>query len=370
MKRILVCLIAAAFAAAGCGQSTGGSTPHNVILYIGDGMGVSHLTAARVAADTLHMARLTVGGLQATHPVGAFVTDSAASGTALATGVKTTNGRISVTPDGDVLKTAAEWADEAGKATGVVVTCSVTHATPAVFLAHVDDRGNQSEIARQLAAGGADVLFGGGWGYFVPSGFEGSLRPDNTDAMAMLSERMSVVATIEGLRELEDVDAAAALLANGHLPVAPERSCTLAELTRKAIDILSRDPDGFFLMVEGSQIDWAGHENMAGWVIDETIDFDAAVGAGMDFAERDGRTLVVVTADHETGGFAVHDGSVAGRGVSETAFTSIHHTGSLVPVLAYGPGSEAFGGIYENTFIGRTLISYMGGPAVEPGARR
>ena len=112
-------------------------------------------------------------------------------------------------------------------------------------------------------------------------------------------------------------------------------------------------------MVEGSQIDWAGHENNQDGIIAEMIDFDNAVGVGLDFAKKDPQTLVVVTADHETGGFAIHDGSMNDKKVSASGFTSEKHTADMVPVFAYGPGSSAFAGIGDNTIIGRTIMHYL-----------
>ncbi len=150
--------------------------PHNIILFIGDGMGVSHVSAARIESDSLNMERLTVGGLLATHAVGSFVTDSAASGTAMATGASTMNGVISMSPTGEPLKTVLEYAEENEMATGLVATCSITHATPAVFVAHVPSRDDDALIAELIAAGGVDVLFGGGLGYFLPASASGSLR--------------------------------------------------------------------------------------------------------------------------------------------------------------------------------------------------
>ncbi len=130
-------------------------------------------------------------------------------------------------------------------------------------------------------------------------------------------------------------------------------------MTEKAVRILSKDPDGFFLMVEGSQIDWEGHDNNLDGIIGETVDFDNAVGVGMDFAESDGRTLVLVTSDHETGGFAVHGGSIENRTISSASFTTGGHTGSMVPLFAFGPGAGLFGGIHDNTFIGKTMIELL-----------
>ncbi len=333
--------------------------PVNIILFIGDGMGISHVTAAKTVKGVLNMERLDVGGFVTTHPSGAYVTDSAASGTAIATGYKTFNGAISVGPDREVLKTVLEYAEEKNKSTGLVATCSLTSATPAVFVSHIEDRNKYNEIAVQIALSDVEVLFGGGWAYFIPASEKESRRHDEENLMAELEKKMDVVRSVEGFRGLGVTRKAAAFISPGHPGPVDERGISLAEMTEKALEILSRDEDGFFLMVEGSQIDWAGHDNDKDGIIAETVDFDDAVGVGIDFAENDGRTLVLVTADHETGGFAVHDGSLDKRIVSSAGFTTGGHTAAMVPLLAFGPGACVFGGIHDNTFIGRTMIGYI-----------
>jgi alkaline phosphatase len=325
---------------------------------IGDGMGVSHVTAARVVAGDLEMERLPVGGFVTTHAHGSLITDSAASGTAYATGQKTYNGAISVSPSKEPLKTVLEHAEERGMATGLVATCSITHATPAVFAAHVDDRSKDNEIALQMARSGVDVVFGGGRSFFLPRRASGA-RDDGADLVELLRERMPVALSASEFRGLGDVDAAAAFLASEHPGPAGTRDPPLSELTEKALAVLSRDPDGFFLMVEGSQIDWAGHQNDHDWLVAEVLDFDRAVGVVMDYAEKHRGTLVVVTADHETGGYAVLDGSVKLRTIRRKHFGSDSHTATMVPLLAYGPGSESFGGIGDNTDVGRALIALV-----------
>lgn len=355
---LLSLTLAALMAFSGC--VAGEKAPKNVILLIGDGMGVAHVTAAKVAFGELEMERFPYGGLCTTFPDGSFVTDSAASGTALATGVKTVNGAISVTPEDAILKTALEYAEENGLATGLVVTCSITHATPAVFVAHVDERGRYHDIAEQIAASGVDVLFGGGAGYFTPMG-SGGTRPDGQDLLAAMQERMVVARTAEEFESMGDVGTAAFLYAKEHPGQADSRPVSLAELSRRAIEMLSKDTDGFFLMIEGSQIDWAGHDNDKVYLLAEMADFDAAVGAVLDFAERDGRTLVVLTADHETGGLTVDQGSVPDEWLGPVEWSSESHTAAMVPVLTYGPGSAALGGIVDNTDIGAFLIEAVGG---------
>jgi alkaline phosphatase len=333
-------------------------TPTNIILMIGDGMGVAHINAAMVAGRPLNMERMPIGGFATTNAEGSFVTDSAASGTALATGRKTTNGTISQSPSGERFKTILEHAEESGLSTGLVSSCSVTHATPASFASHVDDRGKYLEIAEQIAGSGVDVMFGGGWAYFAPTSVSDGKRRDGRNLLDDLRERMPVALSVEEFEALPDSGPAAGFFSREHPGHASDRRPPLSALTEKAIDLLSDDEDGFFLMVEGSQIDWASHENDSAWLVEETLDFDEAVGVAMDFAERDGRTLVVVTADHETGGYLLIDGSYKYGKVTSWKFGTEGHTGVMVPVLAYGPGGSVLGGIIDNTTLGRTLISY------------
>ncbi|MFV1950995.1 MAG: alkaline phosphatase [Nitrospinota bacterium] len=335
------------------------ATPKNIILFIGDGMGVSHITAGKIVKGNLNLERFKVIGLLTTHSQSSLVTDSAAAGTALATGYKTYNGAISVSQDKRPLKTIVEYAEEKGKTTGLVVSCSVTHAIPAVFVAHVDRRKKQGIIAEHILKSGIDVLFGGGWGYFVPKSTDGSKREDEKDLIAELDKRMKVVRSVEEFLKLGDVDSAAGFFSANHPPKENDRKPRLSELTRKAIEILSKNKSGFFLMVEGSQIDWAGHDNNQDYIIAEMVDFDNAVGVGLDFAEKDSQTLVIVTADHETGGFAIHDGSMQDKKVSESGFTWKKHTATMVPVFAYGPGRSVFAGIGDNTIVGKTIIQYL-----------
>jgi len=264
--------------------------------------------------------------------------------------VKVKNGAISLDADGQPLKTALEYAEEKKKATGLVSTCAVTHATPAGFAAHVPSRGQQVAIAEQMAVSGVDVLFGGGLNYFTPT---------NNPSLPALQKEMNVALTTEDFRKIKTPKKAAALLYPKHPPIASQREVPLAELTAKAIEILAQDKDGFFLMVEGSQIDWMGHQNNGTNLVAEVVDFDDAVGVGLDFAEKNGETLVIITADHETGGFALLGGSVADKAVSKTGFVHKGHTASMVPLFAYGPGSEEFSGILDNTDIGKTMIRFI-----------
>ena len=333
--------------------------PLNIIFFIGDGMGLSQITAGKITKGNLNLEEFKTIGLMMTNSRSDLVTDSAAAGTALATGYKTYNGAISVSVNKKPLKTVVEYAEEKGKSTGLVTSCSVTHATPAVFFAHVKSRDEETLIAEQFVKSGVDLFFGGGWGYFVPESEKGSARDDEKNLLAELGKKMKVIKSADEFFKLKAEKRVVGFFASKHPPKASKRKPSLADLTSKAIKVLSQNKKGFFLMVEGSQIDWAGHRNNAKKIISETIDFDEAVGAGFDFAKKNQRTLILVTADHETGGFAIHDGSCSGKKVSKTGFTSRNHTATMVPLFAYGPGEENFGGILDNTTVGKKMIQFV-----------
>ncbi len=349
--------------------TTGSMTVHNVILCIGDGMGLSQVTLARIKAvgltGKLHMERMPFTGLIHTHSADNLVTDSAAAGTALASGVKTRNKMIGMTPDRREYRTILEAAKARGMTAGLVVTSAITHATPASFAAHVRSRDNETAIAEQLLANKVDVLFGGGRRFFLPRSQRGGTRRDDKDLIAQAKQA--------GYTYVETGDQ---LNAVGHLPVLglfqlegmttgpPEPS--LAALTEKAINLL-RDTRkgglvqkrGFFLMVEGSQIDWACHDNDADNCVWQTLRFDEAVKAAIDFALADGRTLVIVTADHETGRLTIPSGSIKGGNV-KVHWSTTGHTGSPVPIYAFGPGAEQFAGVHDNTKLSGKVARLMG----------
>ncbi|MFA7257066.1 MAG: alkaline phosphatase [Kiritimatiellales bacterium] len=354
MKKILLVLWLFAAASAFAGDAV----PKNIILFIGDGMGLSQVTAGKIAKGTLEMERCPVTGFVTTWSASSLVTDSAAAATALATGVKTRNGMLGISPDGAPLKNIVEFAEDKGKSTGVAVACSLTHATPAGFVVHIPSRKLDVEIAEQIAASDVDVLFGGGLNYFDPT---------NNPCLPELKKKMPVVFTAEEFRALGAPAKAAALLYPVHPPYAAKREVSLERQTQKAIDILSQNPNGFFLLVEGSQIDWAGHKNNGTNVVAEVVDFDNAVGAGLDFAAKNGETLVIITADHETGGFAVLGGSVENKTVDQTGFAHGNHTATMVPLFAYGPGSAVFSGVHDNTDIGKTMIRFIQAEASPAG---
>ncbi len=360
--RFIVCLLLSAFPVL---LPANAEVPRNIIFFIGDGMGLSQISAARIINGHLNLDQLPLTGMQTTYSENKLVTDSAAAGTALSTGYKTDNGVIAQSPDGRPLKTLFEYAKEKNMSTGLVVTSSVTHATPAVFVAHTDSRKNQLSIARQIAEGDTDVILGGGLGYFLPHSNPNSYRHDDLDLVSFFKQKgvgnnTTVVYNLQQFNNTGEVKRLLGLFARKHLPkIRQNRQPSLAGMTEKALQILSGNPQGFVLMVEGSQIDWGGHQNDQAYMLSELIDFDKAVAVALKFRKTHPDTLILVTADHETGGYAIHNGSVKEKKVTDSAFTTRHHTATMVPVFATGTGSAAFSGIMDNTDIGKTLIEFV-----------
>ena len=326
---------------------------HNVILMIGDGMGVSQMFAAMSANnDQLYIQYAKHIGFQKTKSTDKFTTDSAASGTALATGSKTTYRTIGLDEKGNEVKSILEHASENGKATALVACVKITHATPAAFIAHVPIRSQYDDIATFFVTDKLDVFIGGGLNDF-------NKREDGENLIPQLKEKgFQVVTSPSALNEIQS-GKVAALLASGHIDKYPARGEFLVESTKKALEIVSQDEDGFFMMVEGSQIDWACHDNDVGYIIEEMLDFDRTVGEVLKFAEKDGHTLVIITGDHETGGMSVHNVDLE-KGEVEARFTTGGHSSVMIPVYAYGPCADLFMGIYENTAIFDKMMTAFG----------
>ncbi len=316
---------------------------------IGDGMGISQITAGMYQnGNKLNLERIKTIGLHKNSSSDNLVTDSAAGATAFAAGVKTYNGAIGVTADTIPIETILEKAKKNNMATGLVATSTIVHATPASFFAHVKSRKMYEDIAEAFLKGDVDFFVGGGLKYFT------NREKDDRDIMEELKEKgyqMSSYFEKDFSKVKIDSTKKFGYLTSSSDPLTVEQGRKyLTPATQKAIDFLDdRSDDGFFLMVEGSQIDWGGHSNKTDYIISEMIDFDKAIGAALDFIENDKETLLIVTADHETGGFAINQGST--MDTIKGAFTSDYHTAALIPVFAKGPGAELFNGIYENTAI-------------------
>ncbi|MGN7381367.1 alkaline phosphatase [Paenibacillus sp. SAFN-117] len=283
----------------------------NVILLIPDGMGISYMTAARIfKGEELSFERY-VKGLMKTYSADTNITDSAAAGTAMATGYKTNNGMISVTPEGKQPSSILDAAREKGKGTGLVATSRITHATPAVFTAHDPSRGNEVAIALDYI-GNVDVILGGGRDMFLPQK-DGGNQPERDLIAEAKDQGYDYITSRSDLNRVTG-DKVLGLFDMSDLKYDIDRDQanvpSLAEMTGLAVDVLSRNDQGFFLMVEGSQIDWAGHANDPVALIHDVLAFEEAVNVALEFAKKDGNTLVVIVGDHETGGINI--GNTAG----------------------------------------------------------
>lgn len=367
-------------------------------------------------------------GMMTTHSANNRVTDSAAAGTAMATGVKTNNGIISQTPEGEDLETILESAAETGKSTGLVANSTISHATPAVFASHVNSRNNQEEIARQyIDQGVVDVFLGGGLDYFLPES-EGGRQAERHLLNEAIDQGYQFAENQEELLDIED-GKILGLFADGAMEPELHREGTdqpsMAEMTSSAIDVLSQNEEGFFLMVEGSQIDWAGHANDAAWAMSDTAAFEEAVIEALGFAEQDEETLIVVAGDHDTGGMTlggynskgtdvemlhnvtatgdfmasqlnsdrsnvtevvkeyttitltdeeaqqIQDSERPALAINQTisdyagvGWSTTSHTGIEVPIFAYGPGSDRFNGLIDNTDVPRAMADLLQLPAL------
>jgi alkaline phosphatase len=329
-------------------------TAKNIILLIGDGMGVPQIYAAMsVSEKPLTIEKFKHIGFHKTNSATAYITDSGAGGTALSTGSKTLNYHIAIDSTGKPLKTILEYAEENQLATGLISTSAITHATPASFIAHELYRYDYENIAKDFLDVDIDLFIGGGRKYFAN-------REDHLNLIDSLKKNNYQI--IDGINNLDaELEGKFAVFtADKHSPKILEgRGDMLAISTEKAIKILEKNNKGFFLMVEGSQIDWAGEDNDIEYVLTETIDFDKAIEKALEFAIKDGETLVIVTGDHETGGLALVEGDLKNKTI-ETKFSTDYHTGVMVPVFAFGPGAENFGGIYENTEVFEKMMQIFG----------
>lgn len=318
----------------------------NVIFLIGDGMGLSQITAAAYANCGLTLMNFNYIGLQRNNALGAFTTDSAAGGSALATGERHANRHISMTEEGEAVPSLSDWFRGKGLPVGVVTLGNAVDATPTAFYGHSVERDNADELTRCLLDTPVDLLCGSGIRQFTE-------RSDGIDLIGELSKNYRFVRSIDEINAAEG----RVVCIDERMDEAAEESNLglLAEATRAAIDKLQERGDkGFFLMVEGAKIDYAGHSRCLPGSVIEMLSFDLAVAEALKFADENGQTLVVVTADHETGGLVLLDGDEqSGRIMG--VYTTDDHTPAMLPVFAYGPGADRFCGTYLNTEIARRI---------------
>ncbi|BDD12229.1 alkaline phosphatase (plasmid) [Fulvitalea axinellae] len=322
--------------------------PKNVIIMIGDGMGIAQVFAGMTAnKGELYLENFRYCGFSKTQSADDYVTDSAAGGTAIATGKKTKNHAIGLDKNGRPAKNILEDARDRGMMTGVVTTSLINHATPAAFMAHQAHRKMYEEIAWDIVDSGVDVAVGGGRKHF-----EG--RTDGINLSDTLRNRGVKVAYSVDELEKHGAGPVVGLFADMHVPHYPERGMMLSRSVEYAINKLEKDKDGYVLVVEGSKIDAGGHQNKTPFAVKEMLDFDQAIGVALRHAAQDRETLIVVTADHETGGMANTGGDME-TGMVKAKFVYGKHTGIPVPVFAFGPGAEKFTGFMENTDIHKKI---------------
>lgn len=330
-----------------------GKKVKNVILIIGDGMGLSHISSAWVAnKGKLNLDNFPVVGLSRTHSHNRLITDSGAAGTAIASGQKTNNYVVGVDILGKPLTTIIDYAGKAGKKTGISVVCRLNDATPASFVAHQTDRDQAEDIINQFSGCDIDFIAGGGMKYWRN-------RSDGKDMVEVMKNEGYTVAENEDELTAINKLPALAILADLELPVASIRGNLFRYMNQKAIELLNTEnKHGFFLMIEGSCIDDWSHANKTDKVIEEVLDLDRAIGDVLKWAEQDGETLVIVTADHETGGLTLLDGDIE-KGIVKVNFANQSHSNVMVLVFAYGPGAEMFSGIYENSELGQKIMKII-----------
>ena len=324
----------------------------NIILMIGDGTGLTQITAGMYAnGNKTNLESFSTIGLAKTHSSNSLVTDSAASGTAMASGVKTLNGVIGISSRNIKTPSILEYSKEQKYVTGLIATSSIVHATPASFYAKVTSRKKYQDIALQLSESEVDYFIGGGRKHFTKRDDKRDLLNEMSDWSFAKNLTAFDEATKGRVGYFTSNDEPEKLL-DGRRPALDEGvKSMLKKLTGK-------ENTPFFLMVEGSQIDWGGHANELDYVVSEFLDFDKAIGVAVAFVKENPNTLLIVTADHETGGLGISSGNIK-TFTPSGGFVTSGHTAAMVPVFAMGVGAEQFSGIYENTAIFDKMLKVL-----------
>ena len=306
-----------------------------VIFIIGDGMGLNQMCKLD---SPNHFERANYIGLSKTYSASHKVTDSAAGGTALACGVKTQNGMLGMNADSIPVNSILTILKEKGFSTGKVASCRINHATPASYNTHQPNINMDAEILADLYANGPDVFVAGG-----------------NKLLSIESLEKAGYKYVNNIGDLQKQEngKVACVLATEDMPNALERGNEITLGTAEAIRLLEKNEKGFFIMIEGSQIDWAGHNNQADYMLAEMQDINKVIGLCMDYADANPGTLVIITADHETGGT-----TIVGE-EKEYKYSTGNHTGAMVPVYSYGTGAENFSGIFENTTFKDKILNLM-----------
>ena len=329
-----------------------GKKVKNVVLMIGDGMSLMHVYSAWTAnRGKLYLDNSQYVGLSKTYCANKLITDSGAGGTAIAIGQKTNYHSVGVDVNGNPQPSLITMAKRNGLSAGVAVTCRLWDATPADFCCHNVDRDNEYEIIADYVNCGADYVVGGGAEKFVN-------RPDGRDIFKELEAKgYQIARSWEECQALKD-GKIFAVTEPKDTPLPAERGSRLADSALIGMNLMDKNEKGFFMMIEGSQLDDYGHFNDLDLLMQETHDFDRTVGKVFEWAAKDGETLVIVTADHETGGLTLVDGDLQ-KGEIQCRFSTTSHSGVMVPVYAFGPGSENFTGMYENSDIFHKIVKLL-----------
>ena len=350
----------------------------NIILLIGDGMSISQVSAYRLLKggpnSRISVDSFPYSGIVLTHAENAVVTDSASSATAYSTGRKTNNGALAMDSGNNELENLTETLDQYGFVSSLLATSEVTHATPAAFAAHVDLRWKTDEISAQMMQSKVATFLGGGRHFFLPEEMDGK-RKDERNLLEEVSASHTLLTTKDEMNDFNDdqLGKVFGLFADEHLrsvdtpdnhPSEPSLSEMLQFAVKRSNQFIENGCKGFFIMGEGSQVDWAGHSNSLEYLEREMQDLDSAVEWAFNYAKQNTDTLVVVTADHETGGLLIEPNTVdySGNEVKFSFNTNVGrgtHTGVPVPVYAYGPGAENFTGTLDNTDVYRALIEAL-----------
>lgn len=333
--------------------------PKKVILMIGDGMGLSHAYAAyTVNKGSLNIFTMPITGLSKTFCADRYITDSGAGATALAIGHKANYESIGLDSLWQKHPSLIKLSKQKGLSTAIITTSNITHATPAAFVANVRNRNMQDEIALSFLEGNVDVFIGGGKDNFVSN-----KRKDKLSLIDSLRARdYNLLYNIDEVDNFEinknKKNLIAGLLYDNHPPLAQKRNNMLCRSLEKTLSVLSENENGFFIMLEGSQIDFESHLHRFDNMVDEVLDFDKTVGIALEFAKKDSNTLVIVIADHETGGLTINGGSIK-EGKVKDKWTSLEHTGVMVPIYAFGLGAEKFSGVMDNTDVFRKIKEFL-----------
>ena len=351
----------------------------NVILLIGDGMSASQITSYRLLKEgpngRIAMDHFPISGIVLTHSADAIITDSASSATAYSTGSKTKNSYLGVDKDGRILENLTEKLDDFGFISALISTSEVTHATPAAFSSHVDSRRNTDEISSQMLESKVATILGGGRNFFLPAE-KGGKRKDKRNLLEEAKKSHKILThknqlVISNINPSEKI---LGLFANEHLrdegtPDNHPSEPTLTEMLKFSLERAKAGIDnqcrGSFIMVEGSQVDWAGHANNIDYLERELGEFDEATHYALEYAKKNQNTLVVVTADHETGGLLIEPIALSyytGNNIKLSFNTAIgggSHTGVPVPVYAYGPGAINFSGTLDNTDVYHAILNAL-----------